>query len=556
MRATPFPPTFSRVKTRAKGLTIRAVTTLFCLLLAAIAPATAPDTSALIQALTASDPAIRRNAAADLARLGPAARPALVDAARGDSPELRSRAAELLLKLPFDRPGDAPEVRKLLKDYGTKPAPERRRIVITFADRHPDVLLRLLGDEPYDSVRWTIAGALLEPADEVLIAKLRQLHTTRDDAPVLCVAGRAWFNLDREKGAALLRRAIDAEARDPSPESRPLDAVFSVLVADAVAAGRLDEAAALLRRQIPRQAGQTRSALARLMALHGYLGPLKGLDDDLKRWGKPSAAATQPQMAALAQIDDLQEHQDAGAFLYEIRRFDDAEKQFLAALTPDADGQTDVRIRDMRNANTQYMLSRVYVARGDDSAAAGALEKMLALKARSDLVFTGRGEGVVAEMHWRKARAARQRGDAKAMAENVSALLRHPPPDPDQAIEMVNWLDDSGLKDDAARLFEPVYQQAKALLDASPNNPGRMNDVAWLCARTRRRLPEAVQLADRAIELMPESAAFLDTAAEAHFASGNAARAIELESKALQIRPNDAFMRSQLARFRGAATRP
>jgi len=44
----------------------------------------------------------------------------------------------------------------------------------------------------------------------------------------------------------------------------------------------------------------------------------------------------------------------------------------------------------------------------------------------------------------------------------------------------------------------------------------------------------------------------MDTAAEANFRVGNIDEAIRLETKGLEGRPNDRFMREQLERFKAA----
>jgi tetratricopeptide (TPR) repeat protein len=83
-----------------------------------------------------------------------------------------------------------------------------------------------------------------------------------------------------------------------------------------------------------------------------------------------------------------------------------------------------------------------------------------------------------------------------------------------------------------------------------------MNNLAWLLARSDVNLDEALKLATRAIELDPENAAFLDTAAEANFRAGNAPEAMRLEQLALEQNPDDGFMTRQLERFRSATTQP
>ena len=62
-------------------------------------------------------------------------------------------------------------------------------------------------------------------------------------------------------------------------------------------------------------------------------------------------------------------------------------------------------------------------------------------------------------------------------------------------------------------------------------------------------LDEALQLVASATAAQPKNGAYLDTAAEVHFRRGEREQAVALESKALQIEPDNTFMKEQLARF-------
>jgi tetratricopeptide (TPR) repeat protein len=79
-----------------------------------------------------------------------------------------------------------------------------------------------------------------------------------------------------------------------------------------------------------------------------------------------------------------------------------------------------------------------------------------------------------------------------------------------------------------------------------------MNELAWLCARCRERLDEALELASRAVAISPANASHLDTAAEANFQVGRLDEAVRLEKMAVELEPTNAFMREQLARFETA----
>src|SRR5207253_4715333 len=75
---------------------------------------TLSDVASLIEALTDRDAAVRQQASQKLLDMGSVARPALLKAVRSDDPERRSRAAGVLLKLPWYTAGDSKSVRNLL----------------------------------------------------------------------------------------------------------------------------------------------------------------------------------------------------------------------------------------------------------------------------------------------------------------------------------------------------------------------------------------------------------------------------------------------------------
>ncbi len=138
------------------------------------------------------------------------------------------------------------------------------------------------------------------------------------------------------------------------------------------------------------------------------------------------------------------------------------------------------------------------------------------------------------------------------MKENVASLLRYSPQNSDAVIEIVRWLKGAGFASDARTFFENAYLPAQAQLAQALDVPGSMNDLAWLEARCGERINESLELSQKAVQARPQSSAFLDTEAEASFAAGNRAKAIELETCALKLRRLDQFMQSQLKRFETA----
>src|SRR5207248_9971351 len=109
-----------------------------------------------------------------------------------------------------------------------------------------------------------------------------------------------------------------------------------------------------------------------------------------------------------------------------------------------------------------------------------------------------------------------------------------------------------GAADEAKAYFETAYRAQKAPLCLRLTAAEALNNLAWLCARCGERADEAVALAGRAMALEPENYAYIDTAASAQFAAGNAPEAARLERRALIMRPCDPFMLRQLETFERA----
>ena len=111
----------------------------------------------------------------------------------------------------------------------------------------------------------------------------------------------------------------------------------------------------------------------------------------------------------------------------------------------------------------------------------------------------------------------------------------------------------AGRKDLAQMERERVGEALKRALARGENDASNLNGLAWTCATNGVFLPEALTAAERAVALEPKSSGILDTLAEVHFRMGNAAKAAEVEARALDLEPNDNYLKAQLARFRAGA---
>lgn len=120
-------------------------------------------------------------------------------------------------------------------------------------------------------------------------------------------------------------------------------------------------------------------------------------------------------------------------------------------------------------------------------------------------------------------------------------------------MDMADEYDAAGRADLAAIERGRVHQTLVAALARGERDASLLNGLAWSCAEHDLHLPDALRAAERAVALEPKSADILDTLAEVCFRMGNAARAIEVETRAAALDPKNPYLQGQLERFRKGA---
>jgi uncharacterized Ntn-hydrolase superfamily protein len=109
-----------------------------------------------------------------------------------------------------------------------------------------------------------------------------------------------------------------------------------------------------------------------------------------------------------------------------------------------------------------------------------------------------------------------------------------------------------GRTDLATRERERVAEILRRALGRNERDASMLNGLAWACATHDLYLGEAVKAAERASTIEPRNVDILDTLAESYYRSGNATKAIEVESRAATIDPKSQYLKDQIARFRSA----
>lgn len=151
-----------------------------------------------------------------------------------------------------------------------------------------------------------------------------------------------------------------------------------------------------------------------------------------------------------------------------------------------------------------------------------------------------------------EARAALRAGNKDAAMDSIRQALKLTPGDSSALEEFHPMLIERGMQPEADALFDLAYPVSKATAELFPKYDQANNNHAWLLARCKRNLDEALKHAKIALEIDPKSAATTDTLAEVYFAKGEFAKAVETSDKALELLPTDNQLRNQNQRFRAA----
>jgi tetratricopeptide (TPR) repeat protein len=183
-------------------------------------------------------------------------------------------------------------------------------------------------------------------------------------------------------------------------------------------------------------------------------------------------------------------------------------------------------------------------------AAEGFEQSMLrCLHANTNFVASAAFAGVPAQVHQYRARALLAAGKEDEADKQIELALAVSPGSADLAIALVPELERRGRKKEASALFERCFGVLEKLCQDYPRCGWAHNSAAWLSACCRRNLDAALRHAQKAVELAPTNAGYLDTLAEVQFQRGNKEEAIALQKRVIQLDPKKVYFRKQLRRL-------
>lgn len=189
---------------------------------------------------------------------------------------------------------------------------------------------------------------------------------------------------------------------------------------------------------------------------------------------------------------------------------------------------------------------------------AQALQKLLPTQAAG---WVMEGEVLMSQQRWDSAIPPLRKALTLADAEQAPERLHHALVKSGKAVDaeafagqwsqahaddalFLFYLGDVAVANKDFALAEARYQ---AVLKLKPAHALALNNIAWLMVEQKR--PGALSYAERAVAAQPNMPALLDTLALAYAANQQLPKAIELQKRTLAMRPEDPFMRLNLARF-------
>jgi hypothetical protein len=146
------------------------------------------------------------------------------------------------------------------------------------------------------------------------------------------------------------------------------------------------------------------------------------------------------------------------------------------------------------------------------------------------------------------ARAAIRGGDFELADSFVRRSVAFRPDDIEVAIELVPLAEKAFGQAKAESWYRIYREHHLAHLERWPNDAMFLNNLAWMQAKLKRDLDDALAYAEKAVSIKPINT-YLDTLAEVEYQRGNGARAIELTRACIRKNGKDKHHREQLLRF-------
>ncbi|MCC7085952.1 MAG: hypothetical protein IT427_13195 [Pirellulales bacterium] len=556
--------------------------------------------AALIKDLGSQEYLARQFAQEELRRLGPAAFDALAASEDDGDIEIASRVRYLLqtIRVEWVRDGDSPIVKQILHDYEFESEAQRAEHLGQLAGLPQEVglqpLCRLVRFEQSPLV--SKQGALLvlrqkvqpDPAWQAARQKIIQTSLAGSLRPgARWVLAARMFESDLPSALDHWQRLVDAElaALNDLPTPSELEVVQGLqqYYAEMLYRQSLPDRAKQVVAQMIERSADDAESLGKLvdwlveqraldmidLLAHRFEHRLKSSPDLLlaiaqarRSQGQEQAAEELVARASKLFGDDAQQHLRAAYLLQTRGMFDWSESEYrgaIAVASRSKESMWTIRARIFL-AELLFDLEREYDA-------AEELRKLNDLMASDREVMDavqelGREKHVPAHMHYYYACHDRKRNELTKMREHLDRAIEHDPGDADILIALYrdSTANSKRRNDVKARIIRLAEESRNEIAQFSTEEPrfqaNPYNQYAWLIGNTEGNLDLALQYSHKSLEIMPDTAGFLDTLAHCYAAKKDFKNAVHYQSRAAELEPHAMVIQRALARFKAELEKP
>lgn len=257
-------------------------------------------------------------------------------------------------------------------------------------------------------------------------------------------------------------------------------------------------------------------------------------------------------------------HRETAIRLTDRGLFAWAEMEFQRALKLDMTINFEIQIRSL--------LAEFYWTAGDHRKAAEALKPLVERASESsEQGLPGRSSNIsgISPYYYYYAGLAAIDEDNSAEAIEMLQKSADLEPNPDVVIAMYKLAKKNEYKtvfdsyyDEMVKEFRVLVARADQVLSETNDRMTRAsissnlamscNQLAWLLSNCEDSPAEAVSLSRRSLEFEPGNSSYLDTLGRCYYAAGYLEQAVEAQSQAVKLEPNDRLMMQQLRIFQAA----
>jgi tetratricopeptide (TPR) repeat protein len=269
--------------------------------------------------------------------------------------------------------------------------------------------------------------------------------------------------------------------------------------------------------------------------------------ENLLRLGQGEASLRERDRAI--RIDTLTDFEQTGDALEEVAR--------AALVEDDSSGQARFGASAVAHSCSPHGLAPLHACSALLAGRSGLLkaavcyerERLLYLEWNHGMAKTGKYLLLAHQVHHQQARILLASGRVRDSLREIEACRALLPCNVNLAVDLVPELQRSGNKEQADTLFAKVWADLSQVSKDYPKCAMLHHDLAWLAARCKRNLGAGLEHAERAADLDPKNATYLDTLAEVLFQRGDKGNAVANSKKASDIDPQTDYFARQRTRI-------